>query len=234
MRLKFENVDVEACLHAIMECNTKHYQSDFEYDKAAFLKAVQSENKEDKTLYWMSRESGTWCFKERDIFIRDSEAFHTWQYYKDGSDSILAYAVEITGTENGKAIGTLYTQDYRALAEHIDRAALPADTVTLRFQGDEQTYQFAYRDYFDHRYRIHDEHGRATLFRLAPNEPDILQSMLQSERAYRQKSLPGVFEAYKDKLFGKEKQSVAGRLRAAARQVADQPAQTISKGGQER
>lgn len=234
MRLKFENVDVEACLRSIMERNTKHYQSDFEYDKEAFFKAARSDNREDKTLYWLSRESGTWCFKERDVFIRDSEAFHTWQYYKDSSDTILAYTVEITGMENGKAMGTLYTQDYRAMAEHIERAALNAATVTIQFEGDDRTYQYAYRDYCDHRHRIHDEHGRAAVFCLDPDEPNALRSMLQSERAYRQKSLPGVFEAYRDKLFGKEKQSVAGRLKEAARQAASQPTRPISQDRQER
>ena len=32
MKLKFENVDVEQCLRSVMERNTKHYQSDFEFD----------------------------------------------------------------------------------------------------------------------------------------------------------------------------------------------------------
>ena len=32
MKLKFENVDVEQCLRSVLERNTKHYQSDFEYD----------------------------------------------------------------------------------------------------------------------------------------------------------------------------------------------------------
>ena len=96
MKLKFENVDVEQCLRSVMERNTKHYQSDFEFDVGSMERIAQTKHPERTPLYWMSRPSGTWCFRERDIFVRDSDAFHTWQFYKDTRDTILAYTVEIT------------------------------------------------------------------------------------------------------------------------------------------
>jgi hypothetical protein len=37
---KYENVDVTATLGAVMEINTKHYRSDFRYDKEIFRTAV--------------------------------------------------------------------------------------------------------------------------------------------------------------------------------------------------
>ena len=64
----------------------------------------------------MSRPSGTWCFREWDVLIRDSDAFYTWQCYKDTRDAIRAYTVEITGMEGAAIKGNLYTQDYRAMA----------------------------------------------------------------------------------------------------------------------
>ncbi len=224
MKLKFKDMDVEASLRAVMERNTRHYQSDFEYDKARFLRAAQSENAEDKTLYWLSRPAGTWCFRERDIFIRDSEAFLTWQHYKDSSDSILAYTVEITGLENGRVMGTLYSQDYRAMAEHIDRAALTADTVSIRFEGQNDTVQYKYADYFRHRNSIHDQHGRAEVFQLDPADPAALRSILQNERAYRQRFPPGVFEAHIEEKVAVEKDrgSVVRRLCEAQRQAGNQ------------
>ena len=97
MKLKFENVDVEQCLRSVMERNTKHYQSDFEFDVGSMERIAQTKHPERTPLYWMSRPSGTWCFRERDVFIRDSDAFHTWQFYKDTRDTILAYTVEIIG-----------------------------------------------------------------------------------------------------------------------------------------
>lgn len=235
MKLKFENVDVEACLRAVMERNTEHYQSDFEYDKASFLRAARSGSAEDKTLYWMSRQCGTWCFQERDLFIRESEAFYTWQSYKDSSEPILAYTVEITGLMDGKAVGTLYTQDYRAQLERLDRAALTAATVTLQFEGSPDPFQFDYRDYHDHRGSIHDKHGRAETYRINPEDPAQLRALLQTERASRQKYTPGVFTAHIDKLIAAERRSITGKLKAAAQQAARprQPKPCVKKAGPE-
>ena len=134
MKLKFENVDVEQCLRSVMERNTKHYQSDFEYDVGSMERIAQTKHPERTPLFWMSRPSGTWCFREWDVFIRDSDAFYTWQFYKDTRDTILAYTVEITGMEGAAIKGNLYTQDYRAMAEHIERTALPAASVTRASQ----------------------------------------------------------------------------------------------------
>ena len=117
MKLKFENVDVEQCLRSVMERNTKHYQSDFEFDVGSMERIAQTKHPERTPLYWMSRTSGTWCFRERDIFIRDSDAFYTWQFYKDTRDTILAYTVEITGIEGDAIKGNLYTQDYLEAVE---------------------------------------------------------------------------------------------------------------------
>ena len=62
---KFENVDVTASLEAIMKQNTGFYQSDLDIDKEIIAKAAASPHREDKTLLWFCRPSGTHCFRER-------------------------------------------------------------------------------------------------------------------------------------------------------------------------
>ena len=69
---KFENVDVLAALEQIMRQNTAFYQGDFEIDKEMLRQAAASDKAEDKTLLWMSRPSGTYCFRERDVFLQES------------------------------------------------------------------------------------------------------------------------------------------------------------------
>ena len=69
---KFENVDVTASLEAIMKQNTGFYQSDLDIDKEIIAKAAASPNREDKTLLWFCRPSGTHCFRERDVFLKDT------------------------------------------------------------------------------------------------------------------------------------------------------------------
>ena len=96
---KFENVDIFASLDAIMRQNTGFFQSDFDIDKEIIAKAAASPNREDKTLLWFCRPSGTHCFKERDVFLKDTAAHNTWCFYKEQTrDRVLAYAVELTGS----------------------------------------------------------------------------------------------------------------------------------------
>lgn len=97
---KFENVDVIASLEAIMKQNTAFYQSDFDIDKQILQKAAVSPVPEDKRLLWFSRPSGTCCFRERDVFLKDTRQHNTWRFYGEQTrDTILAYAVELTGTQ---------------------------------------------------------------------------------------------------------------------------------------
>ena len=132
---KFENVDILACLDAVMKQNTGFYQSDFEIDKEIIHKAAASPDREDRTLLWLSRPSGTHCFRERDVFLKDTRPYNTWKFHGEQTrDRILAYAVELTGRERGKIRGNLYELDYAAHFRHVREQALPADTNALIYE----------------------------------------------------------------------------------------------------
>ena len=132
---KFENVDILACLDAVMKQNTGFYQSDFEIDKKIIHEAAASPDREDKTLLWLSRPSGTHCFRERDVFLKDTRPYNTWKFHGEQTrDRILAYAVELTGRERGKIRGNLYELDYAAHFRHVREQALPADTNALIYE----------------------------------------------------------------------------------------------------
>ena len=95
---KFENMDLFASLEAIMKQNTGFYQSDLDIDKEIIAKAAASPHREDKTLLWFCRPSGTHCFRERDVFLKDTAPHNTWRFYMEQtSDRVLAYAIELTG-----------------------------------------------------------------------------------------------------------------------------------------
>ena len=62
---------------------------------------------------------GRLCFRERDVFLKDTAPHNTWRFYMEQtSDRVLAYAIELTGTERGKIKGNLYELDY---AKHYER-----------------------------------------------------------------------------------------------------------------
>ena len=104
---KFENMDLIAALEAIMHQNTAYYQSDFAYDIKMLREAARSDQPEDKLLLWLSRPSGTFCFRERDVLLKDTQAYNTWKFCGEQTcDRILAYAVELTGTQGGTIRGS--------------------------------------------------------------------------------------------------------------------------------
>ena len=133
---KFENTDVIAALEAIMHQNTAYYQSDFAYDIKMLQEAARSDQPEDKLLLWLSRPSGTFCFRERDVLLKDTQAYNTWKFCGEQThDRILAYAVELTGTANGTVQGNLYELDYQQHFQHIRDAALPVGANRLIYES---------------------------------------------------------------------------------------------------
>ena len=183
---RFENVDVIASLDTIMRLNTAHYQSDFKYDMDAIRRSVDSRNQDDKILLWMSRPAGTWCFRERDAFVRETESHFTWDYYRGSKDAILAYTVEITG----KVTGNLYELDYQEHAAHIAKKALPVEQVTLSFQ-DGESRRFDYAEYDGNRDGIASRYGEITAIQYEPACAWELQDLLRAERDSRAKLTPG-------------------------------------------
>ncbi len=84
---------------------------------------------------WFCRPSGTHCFRERDVFLKDTAPHNTWRFYMEQtSDRVLAYAIELTGKERGKIKGNLYELDYSKHYERVKEKELPADTVKLIYE----------------------------------------------------------------------------------------------------
>ena len=190
---KFENVDVTASLEAIMKQNTAFYQSDFDIDKEIIKRAAESPNAGDKMLLWFSRPSGTYCFRERDVFISDTAPHNTWRYYKEQSrDPILAYAVELTGTEGGKIKGNLYELDYEKHYERVKDNTLAAGTVTLVYEHGtrEQPADRRFDGYPD------PQLGKFERFEVQPKDPEALQFLLWEEKESRDKLKPGDFKEH--------------------------------------
>ena len=129
---KFENVDVLAALEQLMRQNTAFYRNDFEIDKEAIRQAAASDRAENKTLLWMSRPSGTYCFRERDVFLQDTRQHNTWRFYGEQThDRILAYAVELTGKVGGKIRGNLYELFYVKGIKKLDIELISGEIIPI-------------------------------------------------------------------------------------------------------
>lgn len=132
---KFLGCDVFAVLNEIMRHNTESYQEDFNVDKEILTEAANEKNKFDRRFLWMSRPNGTHCLKEKEAYLKDTSANHTWRYYAEQSnDKIIAYAVEIDGFKDGVLKGDLYELDYHESANNIRKLAVPVKSVELTYE----------------------------------------------------------------------------------------------------
>ena len=206
---KFENVDVIASLEAIMKQNTAFYQSDFDIDKQILQKAAVSLIPEDKRLLWFSRPSGTCCFRERDVFLKDTRQHNTWRFYGEQThDTILAYAVELTGTEQEKIKGNLYELDYLQHFREVIEKSIPADNYTLIYEHG--TREIPAGQHFNG--NPDTSLGKFEHFEAVPNDPDALQFLLREEKQKRDKLTPGDFKEHTAALR-------AGLIEAEARRI---------------
>ena len=125
-------MDVLAALEQIMRQHTAFYQNDFDIDKSSIHRDAASDQAVDKALLWMSRPSGTYCFRERDVFLKGTRQHNTWKFYGEQTrDKILAYAVELTGTQGGTIRGNLYELDYQQHFRHVVEASQPVSVNRL-------------------------------------------------------------------------------------------------------
>ena len=206
---KFENVDVIASLEAIMKQNTAFYQSDFDIDKQILQKAAVSPIPEDKRLLWFSRPSGTCCFRERDVFLKDTRQHNTWRFYGEQTrDTILAYAVELTGTEQGKIKGNLYELNYPQHFREVIEKSIPADNYTLIYEHGELTKPAG--QYFDG--DTDPQLGKFIRFEAQPNNPEALKSLLREQQKKRTPHTQGDFQLHIAALHDRRIETEARRI----------------------
>ena len=211
---KFENVDVFASLEVIMKQNTAFYQSDLDIDKEIIQRAAESTNAGDKMLLWFSRPSGTCCIKERNAFLKDTQEYNTWKFYGEQTcDRVLAYAVELTGTQDEKIMGNLFELNYQQHFKHVIEQALPADNYALIYEHGEREQPA--KCFFDA--SPDPLLGKFERFEAKPNDPEALQSLLWEEKRSREQStVPGDFEAHttalRDGLIETEARRIIGKM----------------------
>ncbi len=197
--LKFENVDIIKSLTAIMKTNTKHYQSDFDIDIETLTKAVKKHGPRDKRYIWLSRPEGTWCLRERDIFIRGTWEYNTLCFYAEQTrDRILVYAVELTGMEKSRVVGNIYELDYQKLYEHVMEVSVKRGDVRLIYENGERmhTSEKGITGIDD------PDFGKFLSFEDQPKDLDALCNVLQKEKCYRDHFKCGNIDTYIEMLSG--------------------------------
>ena len=209
---KFENVDILKSLNAVMHTKTKYYKSDFKYDVETFKKAAESQKPEDKNYIWLSRESGTHCLRERDVFFKNSSQNNTLCFFAEQSrENILAYAVEVSGMEQGKLKGNIYELNYSEYYHHVKDSALPIENTKLIYEYGEKIQKpglFV---------QPVDSHlGNLISYEEQPKDTTALSDLLRNEKNIRENFKTGNIKEHIEKLSGKEKKpSIIEGLKAS-------------------
>lgn len=180
--MKYENIDLLDALQKIMDIHTEHCKEDFELDQKLIRSLAATQSSEDKHLLWMSRPHGTHVMREREVYIEDTYENKAWEFYHDQtSDDILAYSIEITGTENGSVVGNLIELDYDAHVERMKQLTVTIDKVAVTFE-DQNTYYLPFQSYRREMTAMQEEHGKVKSVAYLPESERELQMILRRER----------------------------------------------------
>lgn len=169
--------NILAFLAEIVQKNTRAYPEDFDLDAKKLWDSAQDPNMENRAFYWMSRPHGTWCVREREVFLDDTNANCIWTYYADQPEGILAYRVVVEGVHDGKLAGRVYPIDYKSQVQRVLRSALPIETLQY-VSEDGCTHEVDYNCFMQSRI-AYDQTIRAV--RYLPKSEAELQHLLMLE-----------------------------------------------------
>lgn len=179
-----KKADIIPILEGIVEQNTAIYQSDFQYDIERLTAAMLDPVPENRVFLWMSRPHGTWCFLEREVYLRDTTANLTWTFpdYAAEANHIKAYRVTVApGRPGAFVLGKLQPLDYGEQVERVKRLALPIQQVTLTFEGGEQ-HTMPADGYFGHGGELTRRYGKIEHIHYQPENEGELSALLHTER----------------------------------------------------
>ena len=128
--------NILAFLAQIVQKNTRAYPENFDLDAKKLWDSAQDPNMENRAFYWMSRPHGTWCVREREVFLDDTNANCIWTHYAAYPDGILAYRIVVEGIRDGRLAGKVIPIDYAKQVRRVMRSVLPVATIQYRDKNE--------------------------------------------------------------------------------------------------
>ena len=143
------------------------------------------------------------------MFLKDTRQHNTWKFYGEQTrDNVLAYAVELKGTEQGKIKGDLFMLDYQQHFKEVAEKSVPADNYTLIYEDGERSIPAG--QYFDG--NPDPQLGKFEHFEAQPNDPAALKTLLWEQQQSREQLKPGDFKTHVAALHDSRIETEARRL----------------------
>nr|WP_217937100.1 hypothetical protein [Enterocloster clostridioformis] len=195
----FVDVDVIATLQKIMERNTDFYQTDFQYDVETLREAAEDRGGY-RGFFWLTRKSGTWCFPERDVYIRNTNAANTWMYYGgSGSENVKAYWIDVKRVEGDdrKIIGDIVEMDYQKHLDYLCTHSLDPAYVEVVFKSPNDLCLFPYREYQENWQTIGQRYGTVERVKyLVENQQELTRAAILAHGLIWEAAEPMELDAY--------------------------------------
>jgi len=179
-----KRVDIIPFLEGIVAENTQHYRSDFAHDEQRLKTAMLETHQEDRTFLWMSRPCGTWCFLEREVFLRETSAHTTWTYqdYIADAGHIKAFRIIVApGRPGAFVLGKIQPLNYGEQVQRVKQNALHIQTVEMT-AGSGEIYTVPFTDYPGQFRRLLSTYGEFKKIHFMPESEIELSNVLQAER----------------------------------------------------
>ena len=179
-----KKADIIPILEGIVAENTRSYQDDLLIDVRQLNAAMLDPVPENRVFLWMSRPCGTWCFREREVYLRDTEAHNTWTHpdYIAQADKIKAYRITVDpGYPGAFVLVKVQPLNYGEQVERVKRLALPIHQVTLSFEHG-GTRTMSYADYTSQFFELTRRFGEIEAVHYQPSNEGELSALLYMER----------------------------------------------------
>lgn len=179
-------IDVTAFLKEVMEKCVWFYRQDFDHDITILREAAENVANKKEPYYWLGRPGGTWCLKEREVFLRGSPSHSIWTYYEPESTGIRAFRVELHGIADGKIMGDITAIDYPKQVQRVKEMSLPIDTVTAIFQNG-KTLTMPWEEFCRKRLSLRGLYGDLLCQTYHPKNEEALGKLLALEHKIQQR-----------------------------------------------
>ncbi len=192
---KYLDVSVVEFLQKVVDKNTETYQEDFEIDKVIFSEVADGGRLEGNVWLWMSRQHGTQCMSEQEVFVKDSPAYSTWCYYDNdfASEKVKAFAVEVNDAKDGVVYGNVYELDYKAHVADVRRCAVETGMVHKVFQDGYVDQVSPERSCYGYYAGLVEEHGAIVDSLWAPKDEGKLADVLRIQKQSRDRLRVGEY-----------------------------------------
>lgn len=175
--------DILEYLRSVLKENTVSYKTDFDYDVEKLTASAREPDAVERSFLWLSRPHGTWCLKERNVFLKGTTEHSIWTYYEAEHTGFRAFRVQVEKLEGQRLTGKVIPIDYAESLRRVKAFALPAAYVKGSY-ADGEAFELPYAEYSGSEHRnVIREHGGVQTIRCFPEKEAELSSLMRLEHS---------------------------------------------------